>query len=194
MLTKSTRLTTFKTMKTHNYIIAIAFCFGLLLSSCSSKPTLQTYIVDHQEAPNFTTVDLPLSVLNVDESKLNEDQKTAYNSIKRLNFLGYKKETTEPDAYLSEKTQVEAILNNDAYNELMVINNHGGKFTLKYLGDDEESIDELIVYGNAKDTGFGILRVLGDDMKPSQIMSLAKALEQEDVDMSKVKNAIDFFN
>ncbi|MDW5289342.1 DUF4252 domain-containing protein [Formosa sp. PL04] len=181
-------------MKSYKYIIAITFCFGLLLTSCNSEPTLQTYIVDHQESPNFTTVDLPLSVINLDQSKLNEDQKTAYNSIKRLNFLGYKKVATEPEAYEAEKEKVELILNNKAYNELMVINNHGGKFTLKYLGDNDESIEELIVYGNAKDTGFGILRVLGNDMKPSQIMSLAKVLEKGDIDTSKINDVIGFFN
>ncbi|WP_299781444.1 DUF4252 domain-containing protein [uncultured Formosa sp.] len=180
-------------MKSYNYLIAITLCLGLLLTSCNSEPTLQTYIVDHQEAPNFTTVDLPLSVLNLDESKLNEDQKTAYNSIKRLNFLGYKKETTKTDEYQTEKSKVETILNNEAYNELMVINNHGGKFTLKYLGDNDEAINELIVYGNSKDAGFGILRVLGKNMKPSQIMSLAKVLEKGDVDMSKIKDVIGFF-
>ncbi|QDO95369.1 DUF4252 domain-containing protein [Formosa sediminum] len=181
-------------MKAQHSIFILAICFTLFLTSCNSTPTLQTYIVDHQEAPNFTTVDLPLSVLKVDQTKLNEDQKTAYNAIKRLNFLGYKKETTDSDTYLNEKTQVENILNDEAYNELMVINNHGGKFTLKYLGDDDQSIDELIVYGNAKDTGFGILRVLGDDMNPSQIMSLAKVLEQGDVDMSQVEGLVKFFN
>ncbi|WP_159024013.1 DUF4252 domain-containing protein [Formosa sp. L2A11] len=180
-------------MKPHNYLITITFCFGLLLSSCKSEPTLQTYIVDHQEAPNFTTVDIPLSVLNLDESKLNEAQKTAYNSIKRLNFLGYKKGTTDADVYQTEKTKVEAILNNDVYNELMVINNHGGNFTLKYLGENDEDIDELIVFGNTKASGFGILRVLGKNMKPSQIMSLAKVLEKGDVDISKLNDVIGFF-
>ncbi|MFB9052582.1 DUF4252 domain-containing protein [Formosa undariae] len=181
-------------MKSYKLTFAILFYFGLLLTSCKSEPTLQTYIVDHQESQNFTTVDLPLSVLNIDESKLDEAQKTTYKSIKRLNFLGYKKDAAQPEDYISEKEKVELILNNKAYNELMVINNHGGKFTLKYLGDDEESIDELIVYGNAKDTGFGVLRVLGDQMKPSQIMSLAKVLEKGDIDMSKMKGVMDFFN
>ncbi|CDF78807.1 conserved hypothetical protein (DUF4252) [Formosa agariphila KMM 3901] len=181
-------------MTSYKYIIAITFCFGLLLTSCKSEPTLQTYIVDNQESPNFTTVDLPLSVLNLDESKLNEEQKATYNSIKRLNFLGYKKDATQAEAYNSEKEKIEHILNDESYNELMEINNHGGKFTLKYLGDDENSIDELIVYGNAKDTGFGVLRVLGNDMNPSHIMSLAKVIEEGDIDMSQIKNAVSFFN
>jgi len=181
-------------MTSIKYIIAITFCFGLLLTSCNSEPTLQTYIVDNQEAPNFTTVDLPLSVLNLDESKLNAEQKATYNSIKRLNFLGYKKDTTQAEAYNTEKEKLEYILNNELYNELMVINNHGGKFTLKYLGNDEAAIDELIVYGHAKDTGFGVLRVLGNAMNPSHIMSLAKVIEKGDVDISQIKNAVSFFN
>ncbi|WP_066219421.1 DUF4252 domain-containing protein [Formosa haliotis] len=179
-------------MKSFKYILTITVCFGLLLTSCKSEPTLQTYIVDHQETPNFTTVDLPLSVLNLDESKLNEDQKEAYKSIKRLNFLGYKKEANQLEAYQAEKSKVEQILNDNIYKELMVINNHGGKFTLKYIGDDDDSIDELIVYGNSNDAGFGILRVLGKNMKPEQIVALAKTIEEGDIDTSKLKDALNF--
>ncbi|MBT8394442.1 MAG: DUF4252 domain-containing protein, partial [Bacteroidia bacterium] len=57
--------------------------------SCNQGPTLQSYIVDNQETNNFTTIDLPTSVVSFDESKLTDDQKQAYESVKRLNFLGY---------------------------------------------------------------------------------------------------------
>ncbi len=58
--------------------------------SCNQGPTLQSYIVDNQETNNFTTIDLPTSVVSFDESKLTDDQKQAYKSVKRLNFLGYR--------------------------------------------------------------------------------------------------------
>jgi len=51
---------------------------------------LQSYFVDNQETNNFTTIDLPTSVVSFDESKLTEEQKQAYKSVKRLNFLGYR--------------------------------------------------------------------------------------------------------
>ena len=72
--------------------------FGLLalivLVSCNNGPSLQTYFVDNQESADFITADIPTSVVSLDETTLSEKQKVAYNSVKRLNFLGYKKNET----------------------------------------------------------------------------------------------------
>ena len=58
----------------------ITGCFLITaIISCNQGPSLQSYIVDNQEANNFTTIDLPTSVVSFDESKLNEDQMQAYN-------------------------------------------------------------------------------------------------------------------
>ncbi|WP_435139154.1 DUF4252 domain-containing protein [Formosa sp. A9] len=179
-------------MKALHYLIATC-CVAFSLISCKSEPTLQTYFVDHQETQNFTTVDLPVSMLGLDETKLNDEQQQAIKSIKHLNFLGYKKDDTQTESYNEELSKVKDILNNTSYNDLMDVNSHGGKITLKYLGDDENAIDELIVFGSSNELGFGVLRVLGDDMKPQQIIQLAKALEDGDFDESQVKNVFNFF-
>lgn len=163
------------------------------LASCNQGPSLQTYFVDNQEVNNFTTIDLPVSVVSFDESKLTEEQKEAYHSVKRLNFLGYRLKDGNEAQYKSEIAKIKDILNNDKYHELMRMgNNEDGKLTIKYLGS-ETKIDELIVFGNANNQGFGILRVLGDDMQPDKMIKLIHAMKNADIDEDQLKGFADFF-
>ena len=54
-----------------------------------------------------------------------------------------------------------------------------GKATISYLGDDE-AIDEVVIYGDSNDKGFLLVRVLGDDMNPANMIQFMKALEKSD--------------
>jgi hypothetical protein len=172
----------------------ITGCFLIAaIISCNQGPSLQSYIVDNQEANNFTTIDLPTSVVSFDESKLNEDQMQAYNSVKRLNFLGYRLKEGNEAEYKAELEKVNAILKNKKYKELMRMgNNEKGKVLIKYLGT-ETKIEELIVFGNMNDQGFGILRVLGKNMQPDNMVKLVDAMQNADIDEDQLKGITDFF-
>lgn len=161
--------------------------------SCNQGPTLQSYYVDNQETNNFTTIDLPTSVVSFDEAKLTDDQKQAYKSVKRLNFLGYRLQEGNEAEFKAELAKVKSILNDNKYNELMRMgNNEEGKIVIKYLGS-ETKIDELIVFGNSNDQGFGIVRVLGKNMQPDKMMTLVDAMQNADIDEDQLKGITEFF-
>lgn len=161
--------------------------------SCNQEPTLQSYYVDNQETNNFTTIDLPVSVVSFDESKLTDLQKDAYKSVKRLNFLGYKLKEGNETEFKAELAKVKTILKDKKYNELIRLgNNEDGKVVVKYLGSETE-IDELIVFGNANDQGFGIVRVLGKNMQPDKMITLVDAQQNADIDEDQLKGIAEFF-
>ena len=161
--------------------------------SCNQGPSLQSYYVDNQETNNFTTIDLPVSVVSFDESKLTDDQKEAYKSVRRLNFLGYRLKEGNETEFKAELTKIKSILKDDKYHELMRLgNNEDGKVIIKYLGS-ETKIDELIVFGNANDQGFGIVRVLGKNMQPEKIITLVDAMQNADFDENQLKGITEFF-
>lgn len=172
----------------------ITGCFLITaLVSCNQGPSLQSYIVDNQETNNFTSIDLPTSVVSFDESKLTDDQKQAYKSVKRLNFLGYRMQEGNEAEFKAEVQKVKSILKDKKYKELMRMgNNEDGKVLIKYLGS-ETKIDELIVFGNANDQGFGILRVLGNNMQPKNMIKLVDAVQNADIDQDQLKGITDFF-
>ncbi|MBD0832273.1 DUF4252 domain-containing protein [Aestuariibaculum sediminum] len=168
-------------------------CFAaLVLASCGNSTSLQSYFVDHQEADSFISQDIPISMLNIDTSGFSEEQKEAYNSVNRLNFLGFKSDTTNLASYQAEVNKVKSILSDDKYNDLIEFSDRGSRFVLKYIGDDDEA-DELVIFGSSKEFGFGIARVLGDDMNPQKLMTLAGVLKDANIDQEQVENVMNFF-
>lgn len=164
----------------------------MMLVSCSNKPTLQTYFVDNQEAKSFISQDLPLTMLNMDESKLSESQLKAYKSVKRLNFLGYKLSETNVETYNTELAKVKTILQDEKYNELIEFSDNGKKILVKYLGTEEEA-DEVILLGSSKELGFAVVRVLGNDMRPENMYALVEAMKHTNFDKSQFEGIADFF-
>ena len=177
--------------RTINYLVLVLFATAVLVG-CSSEPTLQTYFVDRQEAPNFISQDLPISMLNMDTTKLTEEQLDAFNSVERLNFLGYKANENNTEAMNTEMAKVKSILKHEKYNDLIEFSNKGNKVLVKYVGVDTDA-DEVILFGNSKKLGFGIVRLLGDDMNPSKMGALVSALKYADIDGEEVKGVMNFF-
>lgn len=151
----------------------------VLLSSCSSTQSLQEYYIDNTENPNFLHLDVPTSILKLDEANLTESQKTALSSLKKLNILAFKKTEENTPQYIAEKQQVKAILSNTIYSELMKMNTEFGRATVKYLGDDD-AIDEVIIYGDNDEKGFALIRVLGNDMNPAHFVQLLQAVQKSE--------------
>ena len=151
----------------------------IFLSACSSTQSLQEYYVDSTENPNFISVDVPTSVLNLEEADLTDGQRQALNSLKKLNLLAFRKTTENAEEFKIENAKVKAILKNDEFKELMKLNSQYGKGVIKYLGD-EDAIDEVIIYGSSNEKGFALIRVLGDDMNPAHIVQLMQAIQKSD--------------
>ena len=166
---------------------------ALSLISCNSGESLQTYFVDHQESPDFVTADIPTSIVKLDEATLTEAQKEAYNSVQRLNFLGYKTNDANVATYTTELAKVKTILNDVKYTELLEFSDSGNKFIVKYLGDDD-SAEEVVVFASSKEMGFGIVRILGNNMRPEQMATLVDAVQNADFDASQFQEITDFLN
>lgn len=151
----------------------------LLIASCSSQQSLQEYYVDNQENPNFISLDIPASILKMDEVDLNAKQKEAVESLRKFNLLAFRKTADNAAEYQAEKAKVKEILKDGDFVELMKINSSYGKGVIKYLGD-EDAIDEVIIYGDSKDKGFALVRVLGKDMNPAHVMQLMQAIQKSE--------------
>lgn len=174
----------------------VAICVITFMVSCKGEPGLEHYYVDNQELPNFTAIDMPTSVVSFNEDdQLTEAQKEAYNSIRKINFLGYKiPDSTDLTEYKAEVAKVKTLLSKDGYTELMQVNDKQGSFLVKYVGEEsDDETDEVVVLAQASDFGFAIIRVLGSDMNPYKIAVLAEALENANIDKSRLGAFADFF-
>lgn len=172
----------------------IPFILLLLLTiSCSNSGSLQAYFVDHQEQPGYLTLDVPKSILNINEADLNTDEKEAFKSIERLNMLAYKIDSENSEVFNQELEKVKIILETDKYEELMRGGNvKDGKFVIKFTGD-VENIDELVLLGHASDKGFAIVRVLGKNMSADKMMNLSKIMSKSNIEEDAFKDLVNFF-
>jgi len=164
----------------------------LLLASCSNKETLQTYFVDNQETASFTSIDVPTSIVSFEDAALSDEEKQAFKTVDKLNFLGFKLDSNNLDNYHAEMNKVKKILSDEKYIDLGEFSMQGSKMLVKYLGDDDIA-DEFIIFGNSDDVGFGVLRVLGDDMSPAKLYMLAQSMNKGSFDESQLSSLTDFF-
>lgn len=165
---------------------------AVTLTSCGNKGSLQSYYVDHQEAKDFISQDFPLSMIEIDKSSFTEDQKEAYNSVNKLNFLGFKVSKNNTEIFNAELRTIKTILNDEKYNDLMEFHDQGNKISVKYLGTEDEA-DEVILFGSSPDMGFGIVRILGDKMSPNKMVTLIEVMQNANIDESQVENIMNFF-
>lgn len=165
----------------------------VIFQSCNQGESLQRYYVDHQEQPHFLSMDVPLSMLNLDKEQLTDEQLDAYKSVRKLNMLAYKHTPENTMEYEEEVAKVKTILNNSRYEELMRGGNpEEGSFIIKVLGKGDD-IEEFILFGNMDNKGFAIVRVLGKDMNPDKIMSLTSALDKTNISSASISQFTEVF-
>ena len=144
--------------------------------SCNQQKTIQTYIVEKQDKPGFMSVDLPMSLIQLNTDKAPLEVKEAYGSIKKVNVLGLPY-LNNNEAYEIEKKAILSILNNSTlYKNLMKMDMNGMRISIYYNGDAND-INEVIVFGYSKKIGVGIARVIGNHMNPTKITQMAEYLK-----------------
>ncbi|MFT3794032.1 DUF4252 domain-containing protein [Flavobacterium sp.] len=174
-------------------ISIIAVFLGLLLVGCHSEPTLQKYFVENTEDKDFIALDVSPSILNLDQAKLTAEQKAAWKSFDKMNILAFKKDDKNDAKFEAERAKVAEILKDEKYQQLMKFGSGKEGASVSFVGDDEH-IDEFVLFANKKENGFAVIRILGDDMNPTNIMEMVSALQNANVDLEQLKPLQEMFD
>ena len=159
---------------------------SLFLFSCNSEPTLQKYFVENTENKNFIALDVSPDILKIDETKLSMEQTTALKSFDKMNILAFKLDDKNKAEFETERAKVDLILKDKKYQQLMKFSSGKESASVSYLGTDDH-IEEFVLYANRKENGFAIVRILGKDMNPTNIMTMVSVLKQSNVDLEQLK-------
>ena len=174
------------------YILGIGLA-ALTLFSCSNKESLQRYIVDRQNDDSFLKIDIAASLLQTDSANLSQEEKDILKTIKKINVVAYPIEEGNVSAYEVKMQVLKTILDQDRYKTLMKYGSNKEGATLKYVGL-EDAIDEIIVFVRDDEKGFALFRLLGDNMRPEQMIKLMTAIEKGNLDISKLNSIGKIFN
>ncbi len=173
-------------------IITFAIC-SFFIISCNSKTSLEKYFVENTENKNFIQVDVSPSILNIEKSKLTISEQSALKSFNKMNVLAFKLSDKNQTQFETERTIVAEILKDEKYQQLMKFGSGKQGAQISYVGDDEH-ISEFVVFGNSKESGFAIVRVLGKDMNPTSIMTMLSVLKSSKIDLEQLKPLKDLMN
>lgn len=179
-------------MKSILKIVSIVFVLSIIFVACDGTPSLQKYIVDSKENDEFMSIDIPSSILQLKDTDVSEDLKNTLKTIKKVNLLALQLSDSNKSLYDSELVKVKAILKNSKYQQLMRVKMAGANVTVNFLGEDD-AIDEVIIFAADGNKGFGIVRVLGENMNPSDIMKLSQEIKL-DGDSNEMKQLTGLFS
>ncbi|CAM1364423.1 conserved exported hypothetical protein [Tenacibaculum litopenaei] len=153
------------------YFLA-ALCISLISVSCNDD-SLQSYLVKSQDKQGFITLDIPASVVELNTANATDEEKAAYESIRKINITGLPYANTDEATYEAEKAQLLKILKKSKYKRLMNMKKDGVSASIYYTGE-AKAINEIIAFGYGKEFGVGVARILGKNMNPAKIMDMMK--------------------
>lgn len=158
----------------------------LTLVSCNSNPSLQRYFVENTDNKDFISLDVSPDILNLEKTKLSAEQNEALKSFDKMNILAFKANATNQAQFETERAKVKAILKDPKYQELMKFGSGKDGASISYVGADD-NIEEFVVFANRKENGFAVVRVLGKNMNPNNIMTLMSVLKESKINMEQLK-------
>lgn len=177
-------------MKTIKHINILLFTL-LLITSCNNEKTIQQLYVDSENNDDYLMLDIPTSIVELPETA-SAKARQAYESVDKINLLAFKINEDNKENFNIEKTKIKAILKNHKYIELMRVNTKGYKVMAKYIGS-ETTMNEAILFVSDNKKGFALARILGDDMKPENMVILLNEIKNIDKNNPIFKQLKGFF-
>ncbi|MFT4699254.1 MAG: hypothetical protein ACI9SJ_002420 [Flavobacteriaceae bacterium] len=173
------------------YIIGLGLA-ALTLFSCSNEKSLQKYLVEKQEDDTFLKIDIATSLLQAKGNSLSQEEKDILETVKKINVVAFPIKEGNDANYDANKKEINDIMKQDKYKTLMKYGSNNKGATLKYLGE-EDAIDEIIVLASDAEKGFAVIRLLGDNMRPDQMLKLMNSIDNGDIDVTKLSTIGELF-
>ena len=168
----------------------ITMLAGLLFISCGQGPSLQQYFVEKMDDSAFLIVNIPLNLDSLFLKKdISEEDRRVISSVGKLNLLFYRMKKDQLEQYKEEVGKLKKILAENRYQHLMDFKAFDRAQGNLLLEGTESNIDEGIVFVESENFGFGVLRILGDDINPAALMRLGKKVDPNQLE-KQVKNSI----
>ena len=169
--------------------ILMTLLIGIIVNSCEQAPSLQQYFVEKMDDSSFLILNLPIQIDSLFQEEITDSEREVIANIGKLNLLFYKKNTNNSEKYFTEVGRVKKILSAKRYQNLMDFKAFDkAQGNLLFEGKTDQ-IEEGIVFLYAKNMGFGVLRILGNDLNPGGLNSLCKKININQLE-SKIKSSV----
>ncbi len=162
----------FKSFNMKKLYILPFIILNFLLESCTGKESLQTYLVNSKDKPDFITLDLSASNFPLILSEnLSKEDKKSFESIRKMNIAFLPGEKATEAELQVEREKIKSILKDSGFKMLMKFNYKRRKVTIYYTGKTD-AINEIVGFMDVESAGAGIIRILGKNMNPAAILKM----------------------
>lgn len=162
------------------------FAMFLVLTGCKNEPTLQKFFVENSENKNFIALDVSSNIINTDKAKLSKEQQEAIEAFEKMNIIAFKNDGKNIKEYETEKQKLTTILKDDKYQELIKVGSGNNGASISFVGQ-EDKVEEFIIYANKKENGFAVIRVLGNEMNPNDVLNMLSILQSSNLNLEQLK-------
>lgn len=111
----------------------LIFAVVVAFAGCSKTQSIQEYYVAKSEDPNFLVIDIPTSILGINNEVLNDEEQAALDSFQKLNVLMFRKTAANAEQFPEELKTVREIVDGEQFDPLMVVSDRqfSGKLLLE---------------------------------------------------------------
>jgi hypothetical protein len=138
-------------------------------------------------------IDLSSSLLQSKNSSFTQEQQEILNTIKKVNIVAYNVDQGGVLEYEVKKEELSSIMSQDKYKTLITVGSNDKGVTLKYLGE-EDAMDEVVIFASDNEKGFAVFRLLGEKMRPDQMIVLMSSFDNGDLDLSQLSGIGELFD
>lgn len=156
-------------------MVAIA---AMVIQSCSTNPSVQRYIVDHENREGFSSFTVPADIIQIqDDAEVDDQSAKALNKLNNLVVLRFEKNEQQQEQYQEYLTELHTCLSPDRYEDIFMMNDGSMRFSLKIQRKDSDRLSEIIALVE-QDESFLLARLTGE-IEPDKLAGLIRKIDYQ---------------
>ncbi len=167
-----------KTKSRFSIVLAAVTLMAVAWISCSTSPSVQRYIVDHENEAGFASFTVPADILQIQDGvDVDEESVEALNKLNNLVVLRYDISDGTPEQFESYLAELHTCLNPDRYEDVFMMNTGEMRVSLKIQKGNQERLSEIIALLEQGDS-FLLARLTGE-IEPDKLARLIRKIDYQ---------------
>lgn len=158
--------------------LVLVLVSALTLGACSTAPSVQRYIVDHENKEGFASFTVPADIIQIQEGEeVDRESAEALNKLNNLVVLRYERFEDTPELFDEYLTELHTCLSPERYEDIFMMNDGKMRFSLKIRQEQSERLTEVIALMEQGET-FMIARLTGE-IEPDKLARLIRKIDYQ---------------
>ena len=172
------KIMTMKTDRINKFfrLVAMVVVSTMAFGACSTNPSVQRYIVDHENREGFASFTVPAGIIQIQENaEVDPESAEALNKLNNLVVLRYERFEEAPELFEEYLTELHTCLSPERYEDIFMMNDGKMRFSLKVKQGNSNRLNEVIALMEQSDS-FMLARLTGE-IEPDKLAQLIRKID-----------------